>query len=121
VLTHSTGQPKDFLMMTDDSAMDGQPEPDADDQGMGGGSMEMCIPLSSLSQPDEQDNMQAPAVGDPVTFTAEGTISRIDGDNAYIQPTAVNGQKIDNSTPQMPEEDRLRQMASAMPANPGNY
>jgi hypothetical protein len=87
------------------------PEPEGDE----GGSMEMCVPLSSLGQPDEQDNMQPPAVGDPVTFTTEGTISRVEGDNAYITPTAVNGQKIENSAPAMPEEDRLRQMASAMP------
>jgi hypothetical protein len=84
-----------------------------------GGSMEMCVPLSSLGQPDEKDAMQAPAVGDPVTFTTEGTISRIEGGNAYVTPTAVNGQKVDNTGPAMPEEDRLRQMAASMPAGAG--
>lgn len=96
------------------AAPQGPPEPPAGDQG---GSMEMCVPLTSLGQPDEQDAMQPPAVGDPVTFTTEGTISRIEGPNAYVAPTAVNGQKIDNSAPAMPEADRLRQMASSMPAN----
>lgn len=94
-----------------------QPEPDMDEQS--GGSMDMCVPLSSLGQPDEQDNMQAPAVGDPVTMTVEGSISRVEGPNAYITPTAVNGQKIEQSTPAMPEEDRLRQMAASMPPGAG--
>ena len=90
------------------------------DTGMGSGAMEMCVPLDSLKEPDEQQQMQSPEVGNPVVMTVEGTISRIEGGDAYIKPSAVNGQKLDQAQSQAaPEGDQLRQMASSMPM--GNY
>lgn len=77
--------------------------------------MDMCVPLSSLAQPDEQENMQQPAVGDPVTMTVEGTISRVEGPNAYVTPSAVNGNKLDNTSQQPDEESQLQSMAAQMP------
>lgn len=97
--------------------------PDAADDGSAGamtGGMDMCVPLDSLKEPDEQQQMQSPEVGNNVVMTVEGTISRIDGQNAYVTPSAVNGQKLDQMQGnQAPEGDQLRQMAGAMPA--GNY
>lgn len=96
--------------------------PDAADDGGGAmaGGMDMCVPLDSLKEPDEQQQMQSPEVGNPVVMTVEGTISRIEGQNAYVTPSAVNGQKLDQMQGQAaPEGDQLRQMASSMPM--GNY
>ncbi len=62
----------------------------------GGDSMgnEDCVPLSALGMPDETEQMQSPEEGDPVQYTVEGTISRIEGDNAYVTRTAINGQPV---------------------------
>lgn len=61
------------------------PEPDGD---------EMCVALKSLALPDEGDNLQNPTIGDVVNFTVDGKITRIEGDKAYIEPTAVNGEPV---------------------------
>lgn len=86
----------------------------ASDMGGPNAAMEMCVPLSSLNQPDEQENMQAPGPGDPVTMTVEGTISRVEGDNAYVTPSAVNGNKVEAPAAPQDEESQLRGMAAGM-------
>lgn len=62
-----------------------------------GDGMECCsdsVPLDSLSQPDENEAMTAPEVGDKVTYTKEGTVSRIVGNQAFVNVTHVNGQEL---------------------------
>lgn len=54
---------------------------------------EICIPLDSLAEGDGESAVP-PAVGDPVEFSATGTVTRVDGGNAYITPESVNGQPI---------------------------
>lgn len=78
--------------------------------------MEDCVPLTSLAMPDESEQMQQPAVGDNVQYNVEGEISRIEGDNAYVKKTAVNGHTIEASkeTP-MDEMSELEGMARTMP------
>ncbi len=65
-------------------------EPDSDD--MDGG--EVCVPLAALSQPDDKDTLQTPKVGDSGTMTVDFTVTKIDGDNAYVKPSAVNGTAV---------------------------
>lgn len=92
------------------------PAPATDMGGMD--SNEICVDLQSLSMPDEDDQMQAPAVGDMVQANIEGTVSRIEGDKAYVMMSAVNGQKVKEQGPaptDMDEESTLRQMAAAQP------
>ncbi len=48
------------------------------------------IPLKALAQPDDTDAMHTPEMGDNVTFTVDGTVSRIDGEMAWIKPVSVN-------------------------------
>ena len=60
--------------------------------------MEVCVPLSSLSMPGEDDKMQAPGVGDPVQFQAEGKVSRVEGENAYVSVEAINGKPVDEES-----------------------
>ncbi len=52
---------------------------------------EVCLPLDSLSLPDDKEQMEAPAVGDMVQANVEGKVSRVEGSNAYVTMTAVNG------------------------------
>jgi len=81
-----------------------------------GGGMEMCVPLASLAQPDEGEQMQTPEVGDPVTMTVEGKITRVEGENAYVTPSAVNGREVEQAPASAPmdEESQLRDMAAGM-------
>lgn len=58
-----------------------------------------CVPLSALQMPDESEQMQAPEVGDKVQYTVEGTVARIDGDEAYVDRDTINGQPFDNKGP----------------------
>lgn len=55
---------------------------------------EWCVPLSALQMPGEDEHMNTPGVGDKVTFQAEGTVSRIEGDEAYVKPESANGKPL---------------------------
>lgn len=66
--------------------------------------MEDAVPLDALSQPDEQEAMTPPAVGDKVSYSKEGTVSRIDGNKAFVTVTHVNGQEVKPDAPEaMPD------------------
>ncbi len=55
---------------------------------------EVPIPLKALAQPDDKDAMTTPEMGDSVTFSVDGTITRIEGEMAYVKANAVNGTPI---------------------------
>jgi hypothetical protein len=78
---------------------------------------EDCIPLSSLSMPDDQEQMQNPEVGDMVNYSVEGKVTRIEGENAYVQKTAINGNKVEGgaAAPAPDEMGQLEDMAKNMP------
>ncbi len=86
---------------------------------------ELCLPVSFLAQPDDNEAMQTPAEGDTVSIQVDATVTRIEGDNAYIQPKAVNGNELkaqDEGTPDAESQDAsegsgLRQEAQQMDAN----
>ena len=88
--------------------------------------MEICVPIASLAMPGEDENMNAPGMGDPVQLMAEGTVSRIEGDNAYVSLKSINGKPLDDEsaeTTNTPESDesgdeeyaQLQQQAAQMP------
>lgn len=87
----------------------------APEMGMGAAPMsEICIPMASLSMEGEDMKSVAPVVGDPVDFTATGTVSRVEGGNAYVSLETVNGEPVAASEPAMPGDlgaDDLRGMA----------
>lgn len=68
----------------------------SDDSAMGS---EDCVPLSSLAMPDADnaDQMANPEVGDKVNYQIEGTVTRIEGDNAYVKRDAINGDPVEGS------------------------
>ena len=58
---------------------------------------EDCVPLSALAMPDSEngDQMASPEVGDKVTYSIDGTVTRIEGSNAYVKRDSVNGEPVD--------------------------
>ena len=63
------------------------------------------VPLSSLGQPDDKEKMQTPVEGDSVSLQVDATIVSIQGDTAFIKPTAVNGNLIDEEAGEPPVAD----------------
>lgn len=55
---------------------------------------EQCVPLDALGMPDDTDQMAAPEVGDVVSYTVEGKVTRVQGGQAYVMPESVNGKPI---------------------------
>lgn len=67
------------------------PKQPQDDAAVG---QEIPVPLSALAQPDDQEQMQTPEPGDEVDMTVSAKITRVEGQTAYIQPTAINGNPL---------------------------
>ena len=77
-------------------------------------SQEDCVPVSALSQPGEDEQMNPPSVGDLVQFQKEGTVTRIEGDNAYVKVNSVNGKPLtmeDAKTKDTPEMNSNREFS----------
>lgn len=67
---------------------------------------ELCISKAAVA-PDGP----APAVGDPITMEVSGTVSRVEGDQYYIQADTANGEPImDESATAEPDGDEVRAM-----------
>lgn len=58
---------------------------------------EDCVSLKSLAMPDADngDQMANPEVGDKVQYQVEGTVTRIEGENAYVKRDSVNGEPVE--------------------------
>jgi len=97
-----------------------------------GQSKKLYVPLSALATPDQGERMNTPEVGDSGSMQVDYTVESIEGDQACIKPTAVNGQPLpgadetesgpedqtDNSEGESPETsamgDQLGQEAQKM-------
>lgn len=82
---------------------------------------EVCVPASSLQMPGQDEMMMNPEIGDPVTMTIEGKVSRIEegSGNAYVTMDTVNGHAVNSeaekTTDSQGEEfSQLRDMAKEM-------
>lgn len=70
----------------------------------------LCVPLSSLAQPDDREALQTPAAGDTVSLQVDATVDRIEGDQAYLTLTAVNGKPLEaEARPELPEAAEQRE------------
>jgi len=71
------------------------PGPGAMDEGEDGQEPgELPVPLVALQQPDDSEQMQTPGEGDSVSFQVDAVITRVEGDCAYVKPSAVNGHPL---------------------------
>ena len=81
-----------------DAGMDTPPEAMADPStpkpAAPTGGNEFPVPLSALAMPGEDEKMNAPGLGDPVQLQAEGTVTRIEGETAFVSVKTVNGQPL---------------------------
>ena len=83
---------------------------------------ELCVPLETLQMPGQDDQMMNPEMGDPVTVTIEGKVSRIDTatGNAYVAMETANGKPLTQAaekvtdTPGDQDFAQLRDQASEM-------
>lgn len=69
---------------------------------------ELCVPAATLTETTEAPGETvAPEMGDEVEVTIRGRVTRSEGGNVYLQPTAANGQPLPDSGNEgdAPEED----------------
>lgn len=86
------------------------------------GGRELPVPLGALAQPDDAERMVTPEPGDAVTLTVEAKLVRVEGQTAFIEVTAVNGETLggESAAPagepdgDEAEASALRQMAGGM-------
>ena len=76
---------------TREEGSDIPPVPQAKPEAAG---MEICVPIDSLAMPGQDEKMNNPGVGDPVQAQVEGTVSRIEGESAYVSVKTVNGKPV---------------------------
>ena len=74
---------------------------------MMGSNNEQCVPVAALQQPDDSDQLVTPEIGDAVSYTVEGKISRIEGDKAYVTVETANGKPMADKTAEQPADDGL--------------
>ena len=58
------------------------------------GAMEVPVPVEALAMPGEDLKMNNPDVGDPVQLQAEGKVTRIEGETAFVSIKSVNGKPV---------------------------
>jgi len=101
----------------DNPELDG-PAPTPSEMGMkpeaSSHSQEDCVPVTALASPGEDDQMANPSVGDLVQYQKEGTVTRIEGDQAYVKVNSVNGKPLtaeDAKTKDTPEMQSNQEFA----------
>jgi hypothetical protein len=55
---------------------------------------QVYVPVSAVSQPGEDEHMNAPGVGDVVEFHVQGKIHSIEGDQACVTLESANGEPL---------------------------
>jgi hypothetical protein len=69
---------------------------------------EQRVPVAALQQPDDQEQLVTPEVGDMVSYTVEGRVTRLDGETAVVTVESANGKPIQREAPAaMPEAGGL--------------
>jgi hypothetical protein len=63
------------------------------------------VPVSMLSMPDDQEQMQPPEVGDVVNYQVSGKVVAIEGAYATIQRQSINGQDLPGAGPDETNSD----------------
>lgn len=65
------------------------PPPDAKPMGV-----EICVPVAAVAAESDDSSAVNPEVGDEVHGDFVGKVSRIEGGNAYIALSEINGQEV---------------------------
>ena len=62
---------------------------------------DLCVPAKALALGEDA---VAPAVGDTVSVTIEGKVSKVAGEQVYVTPATANGQPMIGAKPEPAEE-----------------
>ena len=60
---------------------------------------EQRVPVAALQQPDDTEALVTPEVGDVVSYTVEGRVTRIEGDAAVVTVESANGKPLQGEAP----------------------
>lgn len=117
--THNNFEPMNPNLPTDETMSDGMPPLPQDPMlSMMGSNNEQCVPVAALQQPDDSDELVTPEIGDVVSYTVEGKISRIEGDKAYVTVETANGKPMADEQPEQTADESglaaLQQEAEGM-------
>ncbi len=86
---------------------------------MAGEHNEIAVPIAALSEPDEQEQMTPPTVGDKGSSQIDYTVTRVEGETAYCTIDAINGTAIGKAQAKAPTDAdqfaELEGMARSMP------
>lgn len=98
------------------------PNASADSSAMGAECPEGCqeVPLSSLAQPDDKEQMTTPGKGDNGTMQVDYEVVGINGETAYVKPLAINGHSLDEDDDQEPDPESPDSLDSADMAQEGD-
>ena len=113
--------------MSEGSTIPPQPSTMAQDAPKTSEGMEVPVPLEALAMPGEDEKLENPAVGDPVQLQAEGKVTRIEGETAFVSIKSVNGKPVTAEgakTTNTPTEDEngdneFAQLQTEAAAQPG--
>lgn len=95
-----------------------QPEPT---QAPTNTAIDDTLPIDSLAVPDEDEQMVAPEVGDRVTYTVEGRVVSVNGNQAVIRRESVNGRPVESAQTENPHDEMASLQDEAERMGPVNY
>lgn len=90
---------------TGETFSDGSDIPPQLSAPMMSGANEQRVPLAALQQPDDQEALVTPEVGDMVSYTVEGRVSRIEGDVAIVTVESANGKPLQEEGAESPAQE----------------
>lgn len=74
----------------------------------------MTVPLAALAVPGEDDSTSQPVPGDRVSYQVDGVVESVNGDQAEVRPSAINGNPVgEPESAEAPDEGREQLMAQA--------
>ena len=101
-----------------DSAMPAG-EPDGDEASAS--NTQVAINLDALAQAGEDDQMEKPAVGDKVQAMIEGEVASIEGGQAIVKISHVNGQEVAPEPAEPSDQDQLSELQGMAQNMPERY
>lgn len=83
--------------MNEEKGMMNEMAPESGEMGMDKDISQVCVPVSALAIEGDEGSA-APVEGDSVDFNVSGSVDKIDGKNAYVTITKVNGNDLPDSS-----------------------
>lgn len=75
---------------------------------------EVPVPVEVVQLTEETGATIAPSIGDVLTLTVEGEVTRVDAGQVWVKPKTINGQEIPEATMPPTAEAMDSEMAAMM-------